>query len=67
MIILSCGHEVSNFNKSFNVLTKATSREGEKAISYSCVCGSCEDIYRQNGQLFDTEVKAYEWLESEYW
>ncbi len=67
MIILSCGHEVDDFNKSFNVLTKATSRDGEKAISYSCVCGACEDMYRQHGEIFDTEAKAYEWLNKEMW
>ncbi len=67
MIILSCGHEVNDFKKSFNVFTKSTSRDGEKAISYSCVCGSCEDIYRQHGELFDTEEKAYEWLRTDIW
>ena len=67
MIILSCSHEVADFDHAYNIITKATDRGGEKALVYSTVCGPCEDAYRQHGQLFDTESEAISWLNTEYW
>lgn len=67
MIILSCGHEIDDFDHSFSVMTKYTDRRGEKALNYSMVCGPCEDRYRRFGDLFDTEQQAEEWLKKEEW
>ena len=67
MIILSCGHEVFDFDHAYDIMVKATSREGEKAIAYMMVCGPCEDEYRQVGHIFDTEEQAQEWLKKEQW
>lgn len=67
MIVLSCGHEVADFDHTFAVMVKATDREGEKAIGYMVVCGPCEDGYRQVGHIFDTEEQAQEWLKKEQW
>lgn len=67
MIILSCGHEVDDFEHAYNVITKSTDRQGDKALMYSTVCGPCEDKFRQHGQLFDTESEAMSWVNSEYW
>ena len=66
-IVLSCGHEVDDFYHVHNVMTKATDREGNKAISYQAVCGACEDQYRQRGEIFDSWENAEEWLERETW
>lgn len=67
MIILSCGHEVADFDHAYSVITKATARDGEKALLYSTVCGPCEDAYRQRGALFDSNQDAEIWLNSENW
>lgn len=67
MIILSCGHEVMDMDQVHDAITKTTDRCGEKAISYGVVCGPCEDRYRQQGYLFDTEEEAMKWLETETW
>jgi hypothetical protein len=64
-IILSCGHEVDDFEHSFQVYVKSYNREGDRAISYMTVCGVCEDDYRKRGQLFDSEEQAFEWLKNE--
>lgn len=67
MINLSCGHMVSDIDHSYDVITKSTGREGEKALMYSVVCGPCEDGYRIVGHLFDTEKQAMVWLAEEKW
>lgn len=67
MIILSCGHKVSDFEHAHNIMIKTTDRMGEKAISHMVVCGPCEDRYRQNGLIFDSEDVAYEWVVTENW
>jgi hypothetical protein len=66
-IVLTCGHEVDDFYHVHNVMTKAVDREGNKAIAYKAVCGSCEDRYRQHGEIFDSWEDAEEWLERETW
>lgn len=66
-IILSCGHQVDDFDHAYDVIVKSTDRTGEKALSYAVVCGPCEDRYRQHGELFDNEDTAYEWLGKEEW
>jgi hypothetical protein len=66
-IVLSCGHEVDDFYHAHNVMTKATDREGNKAVAYMIVCGPCEDQYRQRGEIFDNWYVAEEWLEKEQW
>jgi hypothetical protein len=66
-IVLSCGHEVDYFRHAFDVMTKAVDREGNKAISYKIVCGPCEDMYRQHGEILDSEEAADAWLEKEQW
>lgn len=66
-IILSCGHEVRDFDHTHDVIVKSTDRQGEKALSYMVVCGPCEDRYRQEGMLFDAENVAYSWLDTEKW
>jgi len=65
MIHLSCGHKVSDPVDSYEVVTKSTSRAGERALMYSVVCGPCVDGYRAVGYLFETEKQAMEWVESE--
>lgn len=67
MIVLSCGHEVDDIDHTFTVITKCTDRQGEKALSYSVVCGPCEDRYRQAEILFDSDDQADVWLEKEAW
>ena len=66
-IVLSCGHEVDDFYHVHNVMTKATDREGNKAIAYQAVCGPCEDQYRQHGEIFNNIEDAEAWLEKEEW
>ena len=66
-IVLSCGHQVDDFNHTYTIMTKSTSREGSKAISHQIVCGACEDQYRQRGEIFDNTELAMEWLGSEIW
>jgi len=67
MIVLSCGHEVADFNHTYRIMCKSSDSEGGKAIEYSIVCGPCEDSCRQAGFLFDTEAEATEWLQRESW
>ena len=67
MIVLTCGHEVQDFAHAFDIIHKATSREGGKAIAYSTACGACEDHYRQAGHLFDSQEDADAWLKQERW
>lgn len=67
MIILSCGHEVGDFEHSHTVMIKETNDYGGKAIGYMMICGACEDKYRQAGAIFDNEETAFEWLEKEQW
>jgi hypothetical protein len=67
MIVLTCGHEVNDFAHAFDIMHKATDRQGSKAISYSTVCGACEDQYRQAGELFDSNEQAKAWLQQEGW
>lgn len=66
-IILSCGHEVDDFDHAHNIIVRATGRSGEKALAYLIVCGSCEDGYRQQGDIFDDESAAEQWLEKSEW
>jgi len=61
-IILSCGHEIYNFTQSYQIMAKGTDRYGERAIIYQTVCGPCEERYRQQGQIFDFEEVAYQWV-----
>lgn len=67
MIILSCGHEVSDFDHALAVTVKAVDRCGDKALSYAIVCGACEDQHRQQGSIFDTESAGLEWLAHPEW
>lgn len=67
MIILSCGHEVDDFVHAYSIIVKSVDRSGEKALGYITVCGSCEDEYRQRGNIFDNEESAYKWLDEERW
>ena len=67
MIRLSCGHTVSDIEHGYDVITKSSDRDGEKAVSYSIVCGPCEDGYRQAGYLFDTYEQSMEWASKEDW
>ena len=67
MIVLSCGHEVSDFEHAYSITVKSVDRAGEKALGYITVCGPCEDGYRQHGNIFDNEEDAYKWLDSERW
>ncbi len=66
-IILSCGHEVDDFDHAHNIIIKATDRQGGKALSYMIVCGSCEDRYRQQSYIFDDESAADNWLMKVEW
>jgi hypothetical protein len=43
-------------------MTKGIDRYGERAIEYQTVCGPCEDRYRQQGQIFDFEEVAHQWV-----
>jgi hypothetical protein len=64
-IILSCGHEVFDFAHAYLIMTKSQDRYGEPAIAYQTACGPCEDQYRQQGQILDTEQIAFEWLKEQ--
>lgn len=66
-IILSCRHEVDDFDHAYNIIIKTTDRSGEKALSYLIVCGSCEDMYRQQGAIFDNVIAAEQWLLNSEW
>jgi hypothetical protein len=46
-------------------MTKSQDRYCSPAISYRTACGPCEDRYRQQGQILDTEQMALEWLADE--
>jgi len=59
-IILSCGHEVYDLEHAYTIMTKSTNRYGDPAVKYQTTCGPCEDRYRQQGQIFDTEQEAFE-------
>lgn len=61
-IILSCGHEVTDFPRAYHIMTKGTDRYGDRAIVYQTVCGCCEDMYRRAGDIFDFEEVAYQWV-----
>jgi len=61
-IILSCGHEVYDFPHAYHIMTKGTDRYGARAIVYQTVCGACEDMYRREGDIFDFEEVAYQWV-----
>lgn len=65
MIILTCGHEVSDFAHAYDIIHKGWASDGSRAMSYSTVCGPCEDRYRQHGDLFDTQQQAEEWIQDE--
>ena len=67
MIILSCGHEVDDFEHSHTVMIKETNDYGGKAIGHMMICNVCENKYRQVGAIFDNEETAFEWLEKEQW
>jgi hypothetical protein len=43
-------------------MTKGTDRYGDRAIVYQTVCGACEDMYRREGNIFDFEEVAYQWV-----
>jgi hypothetical protein len=43
-------------------MTKGTDRYGARAIVYQTVCGVCEDMYRREGNIFDDEETAYQWV-----
>jgi hypothetical protein len=64
-IILSCGHEVYDFDHVYTIMTKSCDRYGLPAIAYQTTCGPCEDQYRQRGQILDTEQQAFEWLKEQ--
>jgi hypothetical protein len=66
-IILTCGHKVDSLDRAYPVMTKAFDNRGEKAVSHRVVCGSCEDMYRQQGEFFETEDHAQEWLLKKGW
>ena len=64
-IILSCGHEVYDVKHAYTIMTKSQDRYCSPAISYRTACGPCEDRYRQQGQILDTDQIALEWLADE--
>lgn len=61
-IILTCGHAVATLSAGYPVMTKAANKYGERAVSHRVVCGDCQSIYKQQGECFDTEDAAQEWL-----
>jgi hypothetical protein len=66
-IFLSCGHEIDDLDHAHYALIKSTDREGNKAIACMLICGSCEDQYRQSGQILDSKDAADAWLERDTW
>lgn len=66
-IILSCGHEVDDFDDGYEVMVKATDRRNEKAIAFMVVCAKCVNEYRENGELLEHENAANDWLMKEEW
>jgi hypothetical protein len=63
MIILSCGHPESNFDKHYNIMTKEWSREDTKAVGYRTVCLSCYKQYESDALLLYTDKEALQWME----
>ena len=61
-IILSCGHEVFDLPRAYHIMSKGMDRYGKRALIYQTVCGTCEDRYRQAGEIFDFEDVAYMWV-----
>jgi len=66
-IILTCGHAVPALSAGYPVMTKAVDKYGEKAVSHRVVCGDCHSVYRQQGEFFETEDHAQEWLLKKGW
>lgn len=62
MIILSCGHPESNFDKHHNVMIKEWTRENTKAVGYLTVCLSCYKEYENDAQILYSDKEAMEWL-----
>lgn len=56
--ILTCGHEVDNFEDRHEVCCKEYTREGNKALAYKVVCKQCY----WGTDSFNTEEEAMEWL-----
>lgn len=67
MIILSCGHKVIDMQHDYAIIVKTTSQDGEKAIGYMTVCGSCKEWFRHSNDILDNEEQAQEWLKKEQW
>lgn len=62
MITLSCGHQVSDFDQAYDIVTKHYDRMGERALMYSMVCQNCLDLYQKEGILFPEDSVAQNWL-----
>lgn len=62
MIYLTCRHTVDSIDESYLVMLKRFDREDKKAISYSWVCSTCRDIYKETEDTFDNETDALNWL-----
>jgi len=66
-IILSCGHQVEDFDHAYNVTIKSSDRAGEKALSFMVVCRHCEEIHRTSGNMFESEEAGLQWLQTKRW
>lgn len=62
MIYLSCGHQVSDFDQAYDIVTKHYDRMGERALMYSMVCGSCMLLYKTQNMFFLDDASAEKWL-----
>ena len=61
-IVLSCNHEVYDFDYAHSIITKGTDRYGNFAIKYKTVCSVCKEMHKTEGVLFETQEDAYKWL-----
>ncbi len=56
--IATCGHQI---NKGNMIEVKDHDREGNRCISYRCVCDDCLERYKKDGYVLSTkeEIKQY--------
>ena len=64
-IVLSCGHEVKDFDQSHYVRYKSIDREGNRAVAIALFCDVCEDKLRQDNDILDSEDAATHWMGDE--
>lgn len=62
MIVLSCGHIVTDFKDSYEVKVKSHTKEFKKTVAYQTVCKNCELELEKENLLLDNERDVDSWL-----